>query len=175
MAARKCLIVDDDPVFLTALSGMVGQLGYEVRKAPDGHNAVKMLAESGFDIMITDIAMRGMDGIQLTRRAKQMYPDMPVVMMTGFTDEFSYDSAIEAGAADFLKKPFSFTEVEVRVARVMRDVEAMAIVKKREQELGAMSTEMIMGIQEEGQEKLRQLQALEAEVARLKKELGAKG
>jgi DNA-binding NtrC family response regulator len=173
MASPKCLIVDDDSVCLALLTEILDRLGYECLTAADGDSASKMLTDGSFNIMITDIAMKGIDGIELTRKAKKLYPEMPVVIMTGFTDKFSYDMAIEVGAADFLKKPFTLLEVQTRIARVMRDIEAMAISRKKGQELGAMGNEMITGLQEESQEKLRKLQALEDEVARLKRELGA--
>lgn len=118
--------------------------------------------------MITDISMFELDGIELTKKAKQLYPDMPTIVMTGFMDEYTYDHAIEAGAADFLKKPFTHKEIVTRIARVMRDAEVLAQLKEKEKRIESMSTEMISGLQEESQMKLEELKE---EIKRLREQL----
>lgn len=172
MEPPKCLIVDDESLILTMLTEFIGQLGYHCQTAISGEVALRLLVEGSYDLMITDISMGAMDGIELTRLAKELYPDMPIIIMTGFTDQYTYDAAIEAGAADFLKKPFTLREIQARIARIMRDMGTMAFLKRKEHELGTMSTEMISGLQEEVQQKL---QVLEEEIARLKKEVGRQG
>jgi diguanylate cyclase (GGDEF)-like protein len=68
--------------------------------------------------MISDIVMPGMDGFELTEKAKKLRPDMLVIIMTGYTEDFSFDRAIEAGASDFIKKPFTLQELIIRIQLV---------------------------------------------------------
>ncbi len=167
MTNKKCLIVDDEPVMLRVVNDSLSDFGFTCATATSGEAALEILAKEPFDIMITDIQMGGMTGIELTREAKMLYEDMPVIVMTGFTDEYSYEQVIEAGAADFLKKPFSMRELSTRVTRVIRDVDLMAVVKKRGKDLEEVSTLMIAGLQDEA---LERVQRLEKEIRRLKEE-----
>ena len=167
METKNCLIVDDEQIILSMISDCLGALGYSCVTATSAEAALTLLVHSSFDIMITDIQMAGMTGIELTRDAKQLYPTMPVIVMTGFTDEYSYDEVIEAGADDFLKKPFSIKELDTRVARVIRDVNLMSLIKQKSKELEEVSTLMIAGLQEEALEKIA---TLEQEIRHLKEE-----
>jgi len=167
MESKTCLIVDDERLILTMISDCLSNLGYTCTTATSAENALKILIHSSFDIMITDIQMAGMTGIELTRDAKQLYPTMPIIVMTGFTEEYSYDEVIEAGAADFLKKPFSMKELDTRVARVIRDMKLMALLKQKGKDLEEVSTLMIAGLQEEA---LKKITTLEEEIRHLKEE-----
>ena len=164
---RRCLIVDDEPMMCLLISDFLGSLGYQCVTAKSGEAAMEILAGAPFDIMITDIMMGGMTGIELTKKAKKLYESMPIIVMTGFSDEYSYDEVIDAGAADFLKKPFSMKELDTKLARVLRDVHLMAMLKKKGKELEEVSTLMIAGLQEEA---LKKVERLEEEIRRLKEE-----
>jgi DNA-binding NtrC family response regulator len=165
MEEKKCLIVDDDELILSVAAKCLTDQGYSCVTAVSGESALSLLAEAPFSVMVTDIAMNGMTGLELTRRAKAQYAAMPIVIMTGFADEYSYDEVIAAGAADFLRKPFSMKELETRVARVTRDAELVSEVKKKGKDLEEVSNLMIAGLQEEA---LAKVKALEAEINRLK-------
>lgn len=167
MENKKCLIVDDEEVMLKVVNAFLNTHGFACVTATSGEAALEILAKETFDIMITDIQMGGMTGIELTQRTKKLYAAMPVMVMTGFTEEYSYDQVIEAGAADFLRKPFSMKELNTRVARVIRDAELMAVIKKRGKDLEEVSTLMIAGLQDEA---LKKVQRLEEEIRRLKEE-----
>jgi diguanylate cyclase (GGDEF)-like protein len=67
------------------------------------------------EVLLTDIVMPGMPGLELVSRAKRLHPDLTAIVMTGFAEEFSYDEAIRSGAADFIKKPFTVQELLVRI------------------------------------------------------------
>lgn len=112
---RSVLIVDDDEIVLDLLKTFFKDEGYRTETAMNGEAALALVNQSQFDIMITDILMPGMNGLELTVKVKEARPAMIVIIMTGFLDEFSYDSAVEAGAADFIKKPFTLQEVMVRI------------------------------------------------------------
>ncbi len=104
VAAARILIVDDDPDVRAFLAGAVTDLGHAVREAEDGPAALAALAESAPDLMLVDFAMPGMNGAEVARTARQMFPDLPIVFVTGFAQS----DQLDAGFADvpLLKKPF---------------------------------------------------------------------
>ena len=114
------LIVDDETAILEILHETLSLEGYRCDKAASGDVAITMLKTVMFDIMITDIVMPGLGGLELTKQAKKLNPAMPVIVMTGFIDEFTYDKAIESGAADFIKKPFTAAELLMRIKHVIQ-------------------------------------------------------
>jgi diguanylate cyclase (GGDEF)-like protein len=112
------LIVDDDANLLGMLSEAFTSEGYRCETADSAESALERIKETPFDIMLTDISLPGMKGFELTMQSKRLRPDMAVVVMTGYIDDFSYDSAMEAGASDFIKKPFTLRELKARIALV---------------------------------------------------------
>jgi CheY-like chemotaxis protein len=104
MPAARILIVDDDPDVRAFLGGAVADLGHAVREAVDGPAAIAALAESAPDLMLVDFAMPGMNGAEVARTARQMFPDLPIVFVTGFAQS----DQLDAGFADvpLLRKPF---------------------------------------------------------------------
>jgi len=167
MDTQNCLVVDDEHVILSLISEALSSRGFTCVTASSGEQALAILAEASFDIMITDIQMPGMTGIELTKAVKKLYEDLPIIVVTGFVEEYSYDEVIEAGAADFIRKPFSILELETRMARIIRDANLLAVIKKRGKDLEAVSTLMIAGLQEEAYEKV---EALREEIKRLKED-----
>ncbi len=116
--AGSIIIVDDDAVLLSMLRDYFLNEGYRCETADNAETALRLIGEAPFDIMLTDVALPGMKGFELTERAKKVRPDMAIIIMTGFIDDFSYDSAIEAGASDFIKKPFTLRELRARMEHV---------------------------------------------------------
>jgi two-component system, cell cycle response regulator len=112
------IIVDDDPVFLTMLENGLSLGGYRCEMATSALNALERIQHTQFDILLTDIAMPGMQGFDLAIQAKHLRPDIAIIIMTGYIDDFSYDKAIEAGASDFIKKPFTLKELIARIEHV---------------------------------------------------------
>lgn len=100
------LVVDDQRYFRELISGLLGELGYEVEAASSGEEALQILEQASFDIVITDLLMPGMDGCELVRRIKTLRPDQDVVVATGVVDVRSAVQAMRLGAADYLLKPF---------------------------------------------------------------------
>ncbi len=113
----KILVVDDSPQISKALSDLLSTSGYLVRTAPSGERALQILESVTFDLIITDLKMTGMTGIELARQVLQKTPDLPVVILTGFGDMDSVITALRLGVADYLKKPFSIDEVTSVVER----------------------------------------------------------
>src|SRR5512135_1679822 len=113
----KILVVDDSPQISKALSDLLSTSGYVVRTAPSAERALQILESAAFDLIITDLKMTGMTGIDLARQVLQKTPDVPVVILTGFGDMDSVINALRLGVADYLKKPFSIDEVTSVVER----------------------------------------------------------
>ena len=109
------LIVEDDQNWLNVLTEGLSINGYHCETAPNGEEAITLLGKTLFDIVITDIALSGMTGLELTAAVKQLSLDTIVITMTGHIDDFNYDKAIEAGASDFIKKPFTLKELLARI------------------------------------------------------------
>ncbi len=114
----RFIIVDDDETVLDVLKSFLTMKGHECEVFPSAEAALDHITEKPCDILITDITMPGMKGLQFAREVKQSWPDTNVIVMTGFIDEFSYDQAIEAGASDFIKKPFTIQEMMFRIKHV---------------------------------------------------------
>ena len=123
------LIVDDDESLLDIFKTRLLAEGYRCETAADVESALTLINKIPFDIMTTDIKMPGFSGLELTEKAKKIRPDMAVIIMTAYIEEFSYDDAIEAGASDFIKKPFSVKELIVRIRHVQlqEKIRAMSV------------------------------------------------
>ncbi len=113
----KIMVVDDSPQISKALSDLLSASGYVVRTAPSGERALQILDTAKFDLIITDLKMTGMTGIDLARQVRERAPGLPVVILTGYGDMDSVISALRLGVADYLKKPFSIDEVLAVVER----------------------------------------------------------
>lgn len=119
--ASTILIVDDDPVIREIIETIVKVLGYTVKGCGDGLEAVALLQDAGYDVVITDMMMPKMDGMQLLKHVKAHYPATDVVVVTGHSDTFIYSNIINAGGTDFISKPFEGDELEAKLNRVFRE------------------------------------------------------
>lgn len=109
------MIVDDDVSILDILRQSLSLEGYTCEAYTRGEDALEALERMPAEVLLTDIVMPGMRGLELVSRAKRLHPAMTAIVMTGFVEEFSYDEAIRSGAADFIKKPFTVQELLVRI------------------------------------------------------------
>lgn len=124
------LSVDDDMEMLDLLHEVVSQLGHDSMTAVDGVDALEKLEENQFDIVITDISMPRMNGIELTKRIKADLEDTDVLVVTGYQEEYKYTDVIEIGASDFISKPFNINELEAKINRIIRERQLRAELKK---------------------------------------------
>jgi diguanylate cyclase (GGDEF)-like protein len=115
----RFIVVDDDESLLDVLQGSLAMHGHDCDVFSSAEAALNHLAEQPCDILITDIVMQGMKGLQLTKQVKLSWPNTNVIVMTGFIDDYTFDQAIDAGASDFIKKPFTIHEMMVRIKHVM--------------------------------------------------------
>ncbi len=117
MSQSTVLIVEDDPALRDALCATVELAGFGVQSADDGRQAMQLIDQQSFDLVVSDVQMKGMDGNTLLQKLKAGIPELPVVLMTAYgTIEQAVD-AMRAGAADYLVKPF---EAEVLVDMIRR-------------------------------------------------------
>jgi DNA-binding NtrC family response regulator len=113
----KILIVDDEEVMREFLMEVFAP--YEPLCAKDGEEAINVLQGNSVSVVITDLKMPQMDGLELLRRAKEMNSDVRVIVITGYASLETASDCIRAGAADFLKKPFSIAQIRDSVTRAM--------------------------------------------------------
>ncbi len=107
MRAERILVVDDDPIILSSAERILTAEGYEVFKAMDGESALKILEEVVCDLVLADLRMPGMDGMELLKRIKAFLPSTEVIIITGFGTIKSAVEALRAGAYDYIEKPFT--------------------------------------------------------------------
>lgn len=122
----RILIVDDEEVVLESLKRIVERGGYDCFVARGAMEALRILEENQVDIVISDIKMPGMDGMELLREIKAHFPDVDALMMTGFDTKETFVQVIEAGATDFIAKPFHQDELLAKIKRIVRERELKA-------------------------------------------------
>jgi len=128
--AYSILIVDDDTAIKDSVKEYLEIMKYNVKSADNADEALEILNTFKADVVLTDIIMQGMDGLELTRKIKEFY-NADVMVMTGYSAEYSYEEAVQAGASDFIFKPFRFEELDLRIKRVLRE----ALFKKERAKL----------------------------------------
>ncbi len=129
--STRILVVDDDELILTLLTEVLSsEEGYEITCSGSGKEAVNLFKKTSFDLVITDLVMPGLDGIEVLRSVKQVDPLLPVIVITGFPSVDNAAKLINLGAADFISKPFNVDLIKLTVAKVLgmrrRHAEAQA-------------------------------------------------
>ena len=118
----KCvLIVDDEETVLAVTQEFLLRMGYACDVALNAYQALEKLHKQHFDLVISDIVMEGKDGIELMQEAKRTYPQLDFIIMTGYASEYAYVDIINAGAADYMTKPFEMEELRARIGRIERE------------------------------------------------------
>jgi putative two-component system response regulator len=132
----RILAVDDDPDIRTLLAALLSRDGYEIETASNGDEALEKL-EAGFDLVISDLNMPGMNGHEVTRRIRDndRWRDIPVVMITSEDTKQERLQAVESGANDFIAKPVSAIELQVRIRAQLKLKQAMDLIRNNEAEL----------------------------------------
>lgn len=118
---EKVLIVDDDESYRLVAERFVSSAGYQYISVEDGGKAIDTLKMGDISVMVTDMVMPGMNGMELLKRAKELQPDIDVIMMTGYSKLCSFIDVINGGATDFLSKPFTVDEFTAKLDRVFRE------------------------------------------------------
>ena len=115
----RVLVVDDNEALSEVIVLILSGCGYRCESAKNGVEAMQRILRSRFDAVVTDLEMPVMDGIALTRELKQYFSGLPVMIMTGHSDEDWKEVAFRAGAKEFLSKPFEVSELTGKLHRML--------------------------------------------------------
>ncbi|WP_125573278.1 response regulator transcription factor [Levilactobacillus huananensis] len=116
----RVLVVDDEPAIVTLLQYNLEQAGYQVVTAIDGEQALNLALHERFDVILLDLMLPKLDGVEVTKKLRQEKVSTPIIMITAKTSEFDTVFGLELGADDYITKPFSPREVIARMKAVMR-------------------------------------------------------
>ena len=112
MNQYKILIVDDEQNVCEFLGEFLQDKGYLVIKARSGSKALRYLEKNNPDLVLLDILMHGMSGLEVLKRIRKLYPDLPVIILTGVKDKQVVDDIINIGPVDFIPKPIDLDVLE---------------------------------------------------------------
>ena len=111
---RKTILIVDDEAIIRDLCARALK-GYRVVEAADGEEALQIFEQGGIDVILTDVMMPGMGGIELLRRLKELEPTLVVIVMTGFAEKDVVLNALKADADDFITKPLNLLQLKTAV------------------------------------------------------------
>jgi DNA-binding response OmpR family regulator len=118
----KVLLVEDEPALLEALEYSLAKQGYEVLSASDGAEGLNLALSEWPDLLVLDIMLPGIDGLEVCRRLRQ-HSSVPIIMLTALADEVDKVVGLELGADDYVTKPFAMRELLARVKAQLRRVQ----------------------------------------------------
>ncbi|THU41885.1 response regulator transcription factor [Niastella caeni] len=116
----KILLVEDEAALASMLNKGLKEAGYEVTVAPDGLIGHEMAIKNQFDVMILDIMLPGLNGMQLCKQLRRQQIDTPILMLTALGTTENIVAGLDSGADDYLVKPFHFAELEARLRTLVR-------------------------------------------------------
>ncbi len=131
MREPRILLIDDEAIALANLSHVLKREGYAVTACKDGAEGLAALRRGDFDLVLTDLRMPGVDGMEVLREARQTHPDVPVIMITGHASLDSAVEAMKAGAYHYIAKPFRLAEAR----EVVRGALEMSRVRRENRDL----------------------------------------
>lgn len=131
---EKILIVDDEPDIAQILKLHLEEFGYATNWAADGESALKQLQSNGHDLVLLDVRMPGISGVEVLQRLRATDLDTSVIMMTAHGNESLVVECMKAGAADYVAKPFDIDDLMIRMKRALENQHTVKQKKKLEQE-----------------------------------------
>jgi two-component system cell cycle response regulator CpdR len=119
----KLLVVEDDESVRTLAARALERAGHSVALAEDGEQGLAKIVAAGgrFDLIVSDIRMPGMDGIEMAKAASQRFPGLRILLVTGYADQRERAADLNGVVIDVLPKPFTLTEIRDRVANALAD------------------------------------------------------
>src|SRR5215475_11033239 len=138
-AASECprlLLVDDDPLIVNSLSEFLKLEGYAVDTAPDGAQAIEMLAANRYNLVLTDVNMPRTNGLELLRKIRNHYPDVVVLVITGYGTIENAVEAVKMGAFEYLTKPIIDDEIRVTIQKALKQQTLLSENYLLKQQLG---------------------------------------
>ena len=140
------LIVDDDPEVGEFMLGCVQRLGHDVDWSSHPYDALELVARKEYDLVVTDLKMPDMDGLTLLKRIKNLNDDTEVIVITGYGSIENALDCINAGAVDYLIKPFSVEQIQVALIKTIRHIELKKLAKERERYLEMSYEDALTGV-----------------------------
>jgi DNA-binding NtrC family response regulator len=128
-AQTSIMVVDDDPLVLDFLQEYLKECNYKVQAAGSGEDAIALLTRTPSDIILVDLKMPGLDGLQTIEKIAQIEPEIVTILMTGFPTIDSSVKAIRLGASDYILKPFKLDEVDLALKNAVQEHEVRQEMK----------------------------------------------
>lgn len=133
---KRVLVVDDEPSLRLLLNKALVKSGFVCEQASTAEMAWDMIcSDQGFDLVISDISMPGMDGVELLKKVKAQFPSIDFIIMTGYASDYSYVDIMDAGASDYMTKPFNIDSTLARIKRIAREKQILIELKETNKQL----------------------------------------
>ena len=142
MEKERILVVDDEEAIREMVSKIISLLGHEAVTAGNGKQALEILKNQPFGIMITDIKMPEMDGFELTKVVRDQFPNTHIICMTAHGGTYTYTDVVGVGAADYITKPFTLDEMRAKLNRVIREKDLIVDLTQKSTELHEANEEL---------------------------------
>lgn len=120
----KILVLDDEPIVCERLKSSLEKLGFEAETFTDSREASRRISEKRFDIVVTDLKMEGLDGLDILKMVKERYPDTRVIIITGFATVDKAKEALKIGAYDFISKPFKLSKLRDLILKAAEETQS---------------------------------------------------
>jgi DNA-binding NarL/FixJ family response regulator len=138
-AIKRILVVDDEIDICIMLVTFLQSCDYDCESSTDPTEALAKLKQERFDLVISDIEMVGMNGLELIKKLSFIAPQLDTIGMTGFTANYTYSDVIEAGAADFISKPLMLPELKAKIERLNRERKMTKYLRDLNTALGVLA------------------------------------
>ena len=148
--AKRILLVDDEPLILKGLRYTLEQEGYEILTAADGEEALQVFFDEPVDLVLLDVMLPKMDGIQVCQRIRES-SNVPILMLTAKGEDMDKILGLEYGADDYMTKPFNILEVKARIKTILRRAsqpvaaEKKKIIRVRDLEVNIVNRSVTLG------------------------------
>ena len=148
--AKRILLVDDEPLIIKGLKYTLEQEGYETLSAMDGEEALNVFFSNAVDIVLLDVMLPKLDGIQVCQRIRES-SNVPIIMLTAKGEDMDKILGLEYGADDYMTKPFNILEVKARIKTILRRAgqpaanEEKKIVRVRDLEVNIVNRSVTLG------------------------------
>jgi DNA-binding NtrC family response regulator len=157
--AGSILVVDDDRAFRVATETLLADEGFEVAAAANGKEGLTLIGEKEFDLMLSDVVMGTLGGIEFLKQARVLKPDVPIIMVTGFGSIQTAVDAMRLGATDYLTKPCNNQELVIKIRRALEGRRKDRELRQLREELrGMYSFGQMISRSETMKEVIRQIQ-----------------
>lgn len=136
MLNRKILLIEDEPGLVSVIIRGLKDSGAEISVAGDGSTGLEMATKHTFDLIILDVLLPGINGIQVCRELRKKDPNIPVLMLTALGSTENIITGLDSGADDYMVKPFKFAELEARIRSLIRRSSTAPVVSTKQEIAG---------------------------------------